>query len=143
MFIDFNCQGCTDAMVLHDNINKINKRLCQIYDLRERKIVIAALNGVSGSQQPKDMTKKESELYAEVIDTLKRFRDCPADAIPTIERQATIVPKAVPQVAQEKPAEPAAVAKAEETEGDAEPEEAPQTCLVRVLEEVPPFVDVV
>lgn len=124
----------TDALVLQDNMLKINKRLCQIYDLRERKIVIAALSGVSGGQQPKDMTKKEISLYNEVIKTLKSFRECPVDAIPA-ERQTTITVPSVkksaePIVERDVPAEPA------------EEAEILQTCLVRVLEEIPPFVDV-
>ncbi|MCK4757456.1 MAG: DNA replication complex GINS family protein [Thermoplasmata archaeon] len=124
----------TDALILQDNIKKIYKRLCQIYDLRERKIVIAALNGVSGSQPPKDMTSVETKMYHEVVETLKRFRECPEEELK--EKQTTIVAPAPVQ----KPAEQPAVS-LPETESS-ETEELSQTCLVQVLEEVPPFEDV-
>ncbi len=122
----------TDALIHQDNIKKINKRLCQIYDLRERKIVIAALNGVEGSQPPKDMTKTEAKMYTEVISTLKRFRECPIDE--PVEVQTSITSKPAPTVI-----EPVA-AKGGFPEEEVKKESV--TCLVRVLEEVPPFVDV-
>ena len=125
----------TDALVLQDNIKKINKRLCQIYDLRERKIVIAALNGVSGSQPPKDMTSVETKMYHEVVETLKRFRECPEEE--TKETQTTIVAPAPVHRSAEHPT----AASSQPDDGMVE-EEAPQTCLVKVLEEVPPFEDV-
>ena len=120
----------TDALVLHDNIKKIDKRLCQIYDLRERKIVLAALNGISGSQPPKDMTPGELAMYTDIIQTLKNYREC-GEGIP-VEKQTTIVQPAPVKEVASKPKE----------DGEAEIKEEVPTCLVRVLEEVPPFVDV-
>jgi len=120
----------TDALVLHDNIKKIDKRLCQIYDLRERKITLAALNGISGSQPPKDMTQKELAMYNDIVQTLKNYREC-GNEIP-VEKQTTIVQSSpVKDIASQPKAEDAA-----------EMKEGEPTCLVRVLEEVPPFVDI-
>ncbi len=120
----------TEALVLHDNIKKINKRLCQIYDLRERKIVLAALNGISGSQPPKDMTPKELAMYNDIIQTLKSYRECGSEL--PVEKQTTIVQPAPVKEVASKPVE----------EDIDKIKEAVPTCLVRVLEEVPPFVDV-
>ena len=120
----------TDALVLHDNIKKIDKRLCQIYDLRERKIVLAALNGISGSQSPKQMTHKEIAMYDDIIQTLKNYREC-GNEMP-VEKQTTIV--------QTSPVKD--IAPQPKTEDEIEIKEEAPTCLVRVLEEIPPFVDI-
>ncbi|MCK5038412.1 MAG: DNA replication complex GINS family protein [Thermoplasmata archaeon] len=120
----------TDALVLHDNIKKIDKRLCQIYDLRERKITLAAINGRMGSQAPKDMTQKELAMYDEIVQILKLYRECGSEV--PVEKQTTIMqPAPVKEIVPQSKEEDMADIK----------EEAP-TCLVRVLEEVPPFVDV-
>ncbi len=125
----------TDALIHQDNIKKINKRLCQIYDLRERKIAIAALNGVVGSQPPQNMNSNEVKMYNELISTLKRFRDCPIDE--PVEVQTSIISEPTPA---EPVPEPVA-AKGGFPE-DEEVKKESITCLVRVLEEIPPFVDV-
>lgn len=122
-----------NSMMLWDQIGKIDKRLKHIYEIRERKITLAALDNMVGASQPDNMTKRDKSLYDQLVGTLTTFRnqselqDCPSP---------TKVPESRPEP--EKFTHPKLV----------EPEPAieiimpvpEETIIVHVLEDIPPFV---
>ncbi|MCK5024163.1 MAG: DNA replication complex GINS family protein [Thermoplasmata archaeon] len=63
------------TMMLQDQVKKVEKRLKHIYEIRERKIALAALDSMGGSKAPENMTKKDMELYDLLVVTLKSFRE--------------------------------------------------------------------
>jgi DNA replication initiation complex subunit (GINS family) len=122
-----------NSMMLWDQISKIDKRLKNIYEIRERKITLAALDKMVGALQPDNMTKRDKALYDQLVGTLTAFRnqselqDCP----PPVK-----VPESRPEP--EKFTQPKLV----------EPEPAieilspasEETIIVHVLEDIPTFV---
>ena len=117
------------AMMLQDEIKKVNKRMEQIYDHRERKISLAALSGACGSEPPKYLTTSEKELYSSLVDVLKHYRRCPSDAPP---------PEALTRLVKE---EKKIIAKPEIVETVlVEPSvEIEEARILQVLEDVPSF----
>jgi DNA replication initiation complex subunit (GINS family) len=121
------------SMMLWDQISKLDKRLKHIYEIRERKITLAALDNMVGAPQPDNMTKKDKALYEQLVGTLTAFRnhselqDCPPPVkAPELrpEPEKFTQPKLVePEPAME------IIASAPE-----------ETIIVHVLEDIPTFV---
>lgn len=135
------------TMMLQDQISKVDKRLRQIYDMRERKITLAALDGMLGAPQPDNMTKADKALYDRLVEVLSAFRQGKAlPASPECVPAAQPVPKechapAAPQpAAQPAPAPTVAAAAAEPKESEAPA--AAESMMVQVLEDIPTFVGV-
>lgn len=63
------------GMMLFNEINKSRKHLDQIYELRERKILLSALTGARGGKEPDNMTSREKELYEYLVESLTYFRE--------------------------------------------------------------------
>jgi len=63
------------TMMLQDQVKKVEKRLKHIYEIRERKIALVALDSMGGSKAPENMTKKDKELYEMLVATLRSFRE--------------------------------------------------------------------
>lgn len=128
------------TMMLQDQIGKLDKHLKQIYDIRERKITLAALDRMLGAPPPDNMTKSDKALYDRLVDILSAFRkgievlpaaECPPPApIEHVEHQ--------PPAAQPISAPPEAVAAAVP---DATPR-SEDCMIVQVLEDIPTFVGV-
>ncbi len=131
------------AMMLHDNIKKLDKRVREIYEMRERKIVIASLG--SGSP-PDNMTQKDRALFNELAEVLVHYRTADEPRAPK-KRVPVVKEETVPMAETAKTAPPTAETvegqtqfmkekreKAEETKIDA--------AVVQVLEDIPSFVDV-
>ena len=121
------------TMMLQDQIKKVEKRLAHIYEIRERKIALAALDGVSGSSAPENMTKKDKALFEHLVATLKSFRE---------GSEPVEVPKPPPAKAEAKPAvkEAQAQIEAEEPEPEEKPDQKKETgIIVHVLEDIPSF----
>ena len=127
------------TMMLQDQIKKVEKRLKHIYEIRERKITLAALDNMGGSKAPEHMNRKDKELYELLVAALKSFREnVEPPAVP--ERPKTAIwaePVAAPQpVAKE--------AQAQIIEAEPEvlekPDEMNENIVVHVLEDIPSFV---
>ena len=127
------------TMMLQDQVKKVEKRLKHIYEIRERKIALAALDRMGGSNTPEHMTRKDKELYELLVATLKSFRD--GVEPPTVpERpkvEARIEPVAAPQPVVK---EAQAQIIESEPETQAKPEKKDENIVVHVLEDIPSFV---
>ncbi len=129
-YSDENTNGSVSsakAMMLQDEIKKVQKRLDQTYCHRERKISLAALAGVSGSEMPKYLTENEKKLYSSLVDILRHFRGGGTDDI--AEKIAASVP-----VEERAPGSEVA----EEEISEPEREEVP-IATVQILEDIPSF----
>jgi len=126
------------TMMLQDQVKKLEKRLKSIYEIRERKIALAALDNMGGSKAPENMTRKDKELFEHLVKTLKSFRagmeppeisssKKPAAQLPVLEPEPTIKPD--PKKVADKPGE----------ENKPEPM-AEVMAIVHVLEDIPSFV---
>ena len=63
------------TMMLEDEYNKAQKRASQIYEHRERKVVLLALQAANGGKPNlKLMTKEEKNAFATLVDTLSKNR---------------------------------------------------------------------
>ncbi len=119
------------SMMLWDQITKLDKRLQHIYEIRERKIALAALDRMVGAAQPDNLTKKDKALYDRLVETLSTFRnlsdthECPPPA--KLAEPSSEPEKAVQMTVTEASPEPI----------QAVPEE---TIVVHVLEDIPTFV---
>lgn len=131
------------TMMLQDQVKKVEKRLKHIYEIRERKIALAALDSMGGSRAPENMTSKDKELYDLLIATLKSFRE----GIDPPE-----VPKPIPApkiemapVHRNEP-EPEIVEQALIVEPEPEPPQESNKpvddIIVHVLEDIPNFVGI-
>jgi len=123
------------TMMLQDQVKKLEKRLKHIYEIRERKITLAALDHLGGSRPPDNMTRKDRELFEHLVNTLKAFRiNEKAPPVPESGQAKIAAPKAVPEVKQKK--EPAAP----EPEPQKVEKEIDSGMIVHVLEDIPSFV---
>ena len=133
------------TMMLQDQVKKVEKRLKHIYEIRERKIALAALDSMGGSKAPDNMTRKDKELYELLIATLKSFRD--GIEPPAIPERPTPTPrteiKLVPSVEIKPVPEPEIAEQALIAEPPA-PQESntDDSIIVHVLEDIPNFVGV-
>ena len=125
------------TMMLQDQIKKVEKRLKHIYEIRERKITLAALDSIGGSKPPEHMTKKDSELYGLLVATLRSFRD--GVEPPAIPERPKTAPRAEPAAAQEPVVKEQAQIMEPEPEIEA-PEKQDDSIMVHVLEDIPSFV---
>ncbi len=63
------------TMMLEDEYNKAQKRALQIYEHRERKVVLLALQAANGGKPNiKPMTEKEKKAYEILVDTISKNR---------------------------------------------------------------------
>ena len=133
------------TMMLQDQVKKVEKRLKHIYEIRERKIALAALDSMGGSKAPENMTRKDKELYELLIATLKSFRD--GIEPPAIPERPTPAPrtdmKPVPSV-EIKPAPEPEIAEQALIAEPPTPQESntDDSIIVHVLEDIPNFVGV-
>ena len=134
------------TMMLQDQVKKVEKRLKHIYEIRERKIALAALDSMGGSKSPDNMTRKDNELYELLIATLKSFRD--GIEPPVISKTPIPSPKAemkpAPRVEVKSTPEPEIAEQAliAEPEVPEDPIKADDIITVHVLEDIPNFVGV-
>jgi DNA replication initiation complex subunit (GINS family) len=126
--------GNPAAMMLWDQISKVDKRLKMIYELRERKITLAALDRMLGAAHPENMSKKEKILYDQLVEVLASFRkgveikvekECP-------QPFSAELPKPEPVNAQKMIVAP-------EPEPVVATPVNPETAIVHVLEDIPEF----
>ncbi len=118
------------AMMLQDEIKKLDKRMSQIYEMRERKIALASLGGT----KPENMIQRDGALFEELVSVLIHYRTGKESRAPkvrtTIEEEVGIIPEVVEF-------------QTEFVEETVEPEEKVlDATVVHVLEDIPPFVDV-
>jgi DNA replication initiation complex subunit (GINS family) len=116
------------AMMLQDDIKKLDKRIQQIYEMRERKIVLASLSGM----KPQNMTQKDIVLFTDLRDVLANYRTGGGSRIPrestSKEEEKVVITEVIePQT---------------ELVEEVTPENIHDATVVQVLEDVPPFVDV-
>ncbi len=128
------------AMMLHDNIKKLDKRVREIYEMRERKIVIASLGS---GKTPDNMTQKDRALFNELVEVLAHYRTSDEPRAP--KKVAPVVKEET--VAAAETAEPMAETvecqtKFVEAEGKKVHEKGKDAAMVQVLEDIPSFVDV-
>ena len=127
------------TMMLQDQIKKVEKRLKHIYEIRERKIALAALDSMGGSKTPEHMTRKDKELYELLVAALKSFREnVEPPAVPERPKaaaRAEPIPVPQPIVKEEQ---------AQIMEPEPEIQETPiqkdESIVVHVLEDIPSFV---
>ena len=63
------------TLLLREEHLKILKLLKRIYEIRERKVVLSALNKVKGSaHEVKNITPQEKQLFRDIVEVLNRFR---------------------------------------------------------------------
>ena len=82
------------TMMLQDQIKKVEKRLKHIYEIRERKIALSALDRMGGSNVPEHMTRKDKELYELLVIALKSFRE--GVEPPAVPERPKAAPRAEP-----------------------------------------------
>lgn len=121
------------AMMLQDEIKKIDKRLRQIYEMRERKIVLASLNGM----KPENMASRDRALYEELAEVLEYYR---AGGVARAPKVREVVKEAVAEEPSVVECQTEFIDEPVDDEG-AEAEET-DSAIVQVLEDIPPFVDV-
>jgi DNA replication initiation complex subunit (GINS family) len=117
------------TMMLLDEIGKIEKSLKMIMEIRERKVVLAALAKMGGSPIPENMTNRDHSLFDAMISVLERHRG-PEEPVKGKEEVL------------ETP-EPEAVEAVECQSTFVEPEKAgekEESMVVHVLEDLQPFV---
>ena len=127
--------GNPGAMMLWDQISKVDKRLKLIYEIRERKITLAALDRMMGAQPPDNMTKRERMMYEKLVEILGYFRDNTMDE-PEKECPA---PVKAPEPAPEPEMFAAPKAEAPEPAPKVAAAEPEDTTIVHVLEDIPEF----
>ncbi len=118
---DFNSPK---AVLLRDELRKVERKRDQIYAIRERKVAMLALAKVGGG--PVDvsvLTTEEKALFEGLVDIFQRGREASGGAAPTAPAEALEEPEPEPQ--EEAPAETK--------------EKAVELLTVRILEDVPPF----
>lgn len=124
-----------NSMMLWDQICKVDKRIKLIYEIRERKITLAALDRMVGAVPPDNMTKRERVMYEKLVEILGYFRDNTMDE-PDKECPAPI------KIAEPLP-EPEAFVPAQSVLTEPEPKvasvESQETKIVHVLEDIPEF----
>ncbi len=125
--------GNPKTMMLQDQIKKVEKRLKHIYEIRERKITLAALDSMNGSKPPENMTRKDKAMFQHIVETLKSFRQ-------EMEPEQVPVPKITQTVQTKEPAQ-----KPMESQAKIAPPEEPkpakkdENMVVHVLEDIPSF----
>jgi DNA replication initiation complex subunit (GINS family) len=117
-------------MMLQDNIKKLDKRIKEICEMRERKIALASL----GSGNPPDnMTVRDRELFKELVEVLEHYR---------YGGERRTKKERVPVVTVAEPVPEPVECQTEFKEEEVMPEPLKDVAVVQVLEDVPPFVDV-
>lgn len=119
--------GNPAAMMLQDEIKKVDKRLKQIYQMRERKIVLASLSNT----KPDNMAPRDKALYKELTEVLLHYRKSGEARAPKVR-----------EVAEAETAEVAKPAVDCQTEFVETEEPEADSTVVQVLEDIPPFVGV-
>lgn len=152
------------TMVLQDEVAKMEETLRELYRLRERKVVLAAVAAARGGHPDVDnLTPVEEELFGTLVQKLRQHRErtleeggfeevdaaAPAGAADDREGEAAPRTKAAPGAkAETAPGAPARDGADGGTDGAGDGpatdgEEAPppvERVLVRVLEDLDPFV---
>jgi DNA replication initiation complex subunit (GINS family) len=123
--------GNTAAMMLQDEIKKVDKRLKQIYQMRERKIVLASLSGT----KPDNMAPSDRALYEELIEVLAHYRKSGESRSPKVREVVDVEPVEALKPTVECQTE---FVDTEESETESEID----STIVQVLEDIPPFVGV-
>jgi len=118
-------------MMLQDNIKKLDKRIKEICEMRERKIALASLGS---ARQPDNMTKRDLALFNELVGVLEHYRNgdegrAPKERAPVVVETETV-------------SEPVECQTEFIKEDEEETEPLKDVAVVQVLEDVPPFVDV-
>jgi DNA replication initiation complex subunit (GINS family) len=121
--------GNPAAMMLQDEIKKVDKRLKQIYQMRERKIVLASLSGT----KPDNMAPRDKALYQELIEVMAHYRKSGEARAPKVREVTEAETVEVPN--------PAVNCQTEFVEEE-EPEPEADSTVVQVLEDIPPFAGV-
>ena len=134
------------TMMLQDQVKKVEKRLKHIYEIRERKIALAALDSMGGSSAPENMARKDKEMYELLIATLKSFREgtkppeIPERPVPALKTEMKPAPRVETKPAPEPEIpEQALIAEPEELKEISVPDD---NITVHVLEDIPNFVGV-
>lgn len=127
------------AMMLHDNINKLDKRMREIHEMRERKIVVASLGN---ARPPDNMAQNDRALFNELVEVLAYYRTgneprAPKSRVPVTKEEP--VPAAVPVEPVRDMVESQTQFLKEEEIKDEETET--DGAIVQVLEDIPQFVD--
>ena len=111
------------ALLLLDELRKVQQRREQIYQYRERKVTLLASQVASGSTvEPKGLTRPEQEFLGRLVDLLKVAREAAYGT-------AASSPSAPPSKASSEASRPPART----------PPAQPQGVLLHILEDVPPF----
>ncbi|KYK26453.1 MAG: hypothetical protein AYK23_02950 [Candidatus Proteinoplasmatales archaeon SG8-5] len=123
--------GNPAAMMLQDEIKKVDKRLTQIYQMRERKIVLASLSGT----RPDNMAPRDKALYEELTEVLAHYRKSGEARAPKVREVAEVETAEAPKPVVDCQTE---FVEVEEPETDSEID----STVVQVLEDIPPFAGV-
>jgi DNA replication initiation complex subunit (GINS family) len=121
------------AVMLQDEVRKVNQKRDQIYRARERKIVLMASSKVGGTEvDTKVLTKNEKALFGLLVGNLKGARS----EIFSGEKPPPTKAKAEPKkkVEKKEPEPPKKEVKSEDPEDS--------TAVIKVLEDIPPFAGI-
>ena len=121
------------AVMLQDEVRKVNQKRDQIYRARERKIILMASSKVGGTEvDTKVLTKNEKALFGLLVENLKDARqEIFAGEKPAPKRAA---PKPEKKVEKKEPVPPKKEVKSEDP--------AEGTAVIKVLEDIPPFAGI-
>ena len=107
------------TMLLREEQIKITRLLRRIYEIRERKIVLFALNKVKGSgQDVKNITPQEKLLFDEVVEILSRTRTPILDKTQSTSKAVPEKPVIKTEEKNKKPAETVSEEESESTESE-------------------------
>ena len=136
------------TMMLQDQIKKVEKRLKHIYEIRERKIALSALDRMGGASALEHMTRKDKELYELLVTALKSFREgVEPPAVPERPKAARVEPIPAPQpvikeaqaqIMEQEPEIEQMPPREDERPSAKEPKD--ESIVVHVLEDIPSFV---
>lgn len=121
------------AVMLQDEVRKVNQKRDQIYRARERKIVLMASSKVGGTEvDTKVLTKNEKALFGMMVENLKGAR---VEVFGGEKPPPTKVkPKTEKKAKSKEPAPPKGETKTEDSEDG--------TAVIQVLEDIPPFAGI-
>ncbi len=125
------------AALLRDELKKVVKRRNQIYQYRERKMARLAASAASGATVDMEaLTPEERASFDAVLEVLQRGRRQALGGEETAEKAPEAAPEARGGPPREGSRKPSAKG------GGRRQQEREEKLLVRILEDVPPFVGV-
>ena len=131
-------------MLLHEELQNIKKIAQNIYEHREKKIILAAISKArGGSPALKNMVKEEKTFFTKILELIFDARDVifeqKTDNIKTQKKHEEIQEKSEPVIKKEESETSISSEKKQETESLEKPTKNTNP-IIRIVKEIPQFV---